>query len=328
MGSKPASLAHTTLASTLVPPLTNTNNIIMLDNLTILIDAPVFIVDLLVNGILIGAIFVLAAYGMALVWGVMNIINVAQGEYVMLGGFVTLLVVKAGLHPLWGIPIAACVLFILGLILYRLILYRVVDRDIFISLLATFGISILLAQLINQLFGADVQTIDPGLGTWHFMDGMVTVSVTKVIAFSLALGLGLCLWFFLKHARIGQAIRATAQNAQAARILGIDTHRVYAITYGINAALCGTAGSLVIMAWAVHPYMGLPYTVRSFMVVIVAGLGNLPGVVLAGLGLGAAENFAGFIAGTEFQIAFVFLLMIAILIWRNRALKRQRRYLK
>jgi len=300
----------------------------MWDNVSILIDAPIFLVDLLVNGILIGAIFVLAAYGMALVWGVMNIINVAQGEYVMMGGFVTLLVVKAGLHPLLGIPIAAGVLFITGWVLYRIILYRVVDRDIFISLLATFGISILLAQLFNQLFGADVQTIDAGLGTWYFMDGVVTVAVTKVIAFSLALGLGLGLWFFLKRSRIGQAIRATAQNARAARILGIDTHRVYAITYGLNAALCGAAGSLVVMAWAIHPYMGLPYTIRSFMVVIVAGLGNLPGVVLAGLGLGASENLAGFILGTEFQIAFVFILMIVVLIWRNRSLKRQRRYLK
>ena len=300
----------------------------MLDNLTILVDAPVFLIDLIVNGMLIGAIFILAAYGMALVWGVMNIINVAQGEYVMLGGYVTLVVVKMGLHPLLGIPIAAIVLFFIGWLMYRTVIYRVVDRDVFTSLLATFGISILLAQITNQVFGADVQTIDTGLSSWFFMDGMVTVAVIKVIAFVLALGLGFALWLFLKKSRTGQAIRATAQNARAARILGIDTHRIYAITYSVSAALCGAAGSLVVMAWAVHPYIGLPYTVRSFMVVIVAGLGNLPGVVLAGLGLGAAENLAGFILGTEFQIAFVFLLMIAVLIWRNRSLRKKRRYLK
>jgi len=160
------------------------------------------------------------------------------------------------------------------------------------------------------------------------MDGMVTVAVIKVIAFVLALVLGLALWLFLKKSRTGQAIRATAQNARAARILGIDTHRIYAITYSVSAALCGAAGSLVVMAWAIHPYIGLPYTIRSFMVVIVAGLGNLPGVVLAGLGLGAAENLAGFVLGTEFQIAFVFLLMIAVLVWRNFSLRRRRRYLK
>jgi len=219
-------------------------------------------------------------------------------------------------------------LFLIGWLMYRTVIYRVVDRDEFTSLLATFGISILLAQLTNQIFGADVQTIDTGLGTWFFMDDNVTVAVIKVIAFVLAIGLGIVLWLFLKKSRTGQAIRATAQNARAARILGIDTHRIYAITYSVSAALCGAAGSLVVMAWSVHPYIGLPYTVRSFMVVVVAGLGNLPGVVIAGLGLGAAENLAGFILGTEFQIAFVFVLMIAVLIWRNRSLRRQRKYLK
>jgi len=247
---------------------------------------------------------------------------------VMLGGYVTLLAVRLGLHPLLAIPVAAIVLFILGWLVYKTVIYRVVDRDVFTSLLATFGVSILFAQLTNEYFGADVQTIDTGLSTWYFMDGMVTVAVIKVIAFVLALVLGLALWLFLKKSRTGQAIRATAQNARAARILGIDTHRIYAITYSVSAALCGAAGSLVVMAWAIHPYIGLPYTIRSFMVVIVAGLGNLPGVVLAGLGLGAAENLAGFVLGTEFQIAFVFLLMIAVLVWRNFSLRRRRRYLK
>lgn len=300
----------------------------MLDNLMILFEAPVFSVDLIVNGMLIGAIFMLAAYGMALVWGVMDVINVAQGEYVMLGGYVTLVLVQMGFHPLLGIPISAVVLFFIGWLMYRTVVYRVVDRDVFTSLLATFGISILLAQLTNQVFGADVQTIDTELGTWFFMDGMVTIAVIKVIAFVLAVALGFVLWLFLKKSRTGQAIRATAQNARAARILGINTDRIYAITYSVSAALCGAAGSLVVMAWAVHPYIGLPYTVRSFMVVIVAGLGNLPGVVMAGLGLGAAENLAGFILGTEFQIAFVFILMIGVLVWRNHSLRRQRKYLK
>ena len=300
----------------------------MLENLHILVSQPIFLVDLVVNGVLIGAIFVLAAYGMALVWGVMNVINIAQGEYVMMGGYVTLVLVKFGFHPLLGIPAAAIVLFVIGWIVYRLVIYRVVDRDIFISLLATFGVAILLSQVLNQIFGSDVQTVDTHLGTWYFLNGSITVSVVKVVAFVLSLVLGLGLWFFLKKTRIGQAIRATAQNPRAARILGIDTHQVFGITYGINAALCGAAGSLAVMAWAVHPYLGLPYTVRSFMVVVVAGLGNLPGVVLAGLGLGVGENLAGFILGAEFQIAFVFLLMVAVLMWRSFSLKRKRLYLK
>lgn len=301
----------------------------MWSNLQILFQAPVFAVDLLVNGILIGAIFALAAFGMALVWGVMNIINVVQGEMVMLGGFITLVVInQLGLHPLFGVPIAAFIMYFVGWGLYRLVVFRVVDKDMFISILATFGLSILIAQLTNEVFGADVRAADADLPTWLFMDGMVSVSSIKFIAFVLALVTGFVLWLFLKKSRLGQAIRATAQNARAARILGIDTDKVYAATYGINAAICGAAGALVVMAWTIHPYIGLPYTVRSFMVVIVAGLGNLPGVILAGLGLGAAENFAGFILGAEFQIAFVFTLMVVILVWRSLRLKRQRKYLK
>jgi len=300
----------------------------MLANIDILIQAPVFFVDLVVNGILIGAIFALAAYGMALVWGVMNIINIVQGEFVMLGGFVTLVVINTlGLHPLFGVPIAAVVLYFIGWALYRIVIFRVVDKDMFISILATFGLSILIAQLTNEIFGADVQAADAHLETLLFMDGMVAVSMIKLIAFVLALVTGGGLYLFLKKSRLGQAIRATAQNARAARILGIDTDKVYAATYGINAALCGAAGSLVVMAWTIHPYVGLPYTVRSFMVVIVAGLGNLPGVIIAGLGLGAAENLAGFILGAEFQIAFVFSLMVVILVWRSWRLKKQRKYL-
>ena len=135
----------------------------MLDNLMILFHAPVFSADLFVNGMLIGAIFMLVAYGMALVWGVMNIINIAQGEFVMMGGYVTLVLVKMGFNPLLGIPVSAIVMFFIGWLMYRTVIYRVVDRDVFTSLLATFGISILFAQLTNLIFGADVQTIDTGL---------------------------------------------------------------------------------------------------------------------------------------------------------------------
>lgn len=299
-----------------------------MDNLQILIDAPVLNLQLLADGLLVGAIFALAAYGMALVWGVMNIINVAQGEFVMLGGFVSVLLAESGIHPLYGVPLAAVLLYLLGWMLYRAVVYRVVDRDLFISILATFGISILLQQLANQVFGADVRTAEGGLGTSFFFDNMVTVGNIKLLAFVLALVTGAALWFFLKKSRLGQAIRATAQNARAARILGIDTDRVYAATYALNAAICGAAGALVAMTWVIHPYLGLAYTVRSFMIVIIAGLGNLLGVIAAGLGLGAAESFAGFILGVEYQSAFVFSLLVVILVARNLLLARKRKYLK
>jgi len=133
---------------------------------------------------------------------------------------------------------------------------------------------------------------------------------------------------FLKRSRMGQAIRATAQNARAARIMGIDTDRVYATTFALNAAICGAAGALVVMTWVIQPFIGLAYTIRSFMIVIVAGLGNLVGVIVAGMGLGAAEQFASFLLGAEFQIGFVFALLVVILLVRNALLKRHRQVLK
>ena len=298
-----------------------------MDNLALLIQAPSLAVQLLIDGVLIGAVFALAAYGLALVWGVMNIINVCQGEFVMLGGYVALYVARAGLNPFLGIPAAMVVLFVVGWLAYRLVIFRIVERDLFISLLATFGLSILLGQLMNLGFGANIETLDARLGTWFLLGGMVTVAQVKVVALLVTLAIATLIVLFMRRSRLGQAIRATAQNARAARILGVDTDRVYATTYALNAAICGAAGALVAMIWTISPFSGLIYTVRSFMIVVLAGLGNLVGVIVAALGLGAAEQFVGFILGAQFQIAFIFLALVAILILRSWRLRRQRRYL-
>jgi branched-chain amino acid transport system permease protein len=284
-------------------------------------------VQLLLDVILIGAIFALAAYGMALVWGVMGIINVSQGEFVMLGGYAAYYLYTAGIHPVFGIPVAAAALFVIGWLLYRTVIFRIVDKDLFISILATYGLSILLQQLANAFFGANVRTAESGFGIFYLLGGAVTVSKIKLVAFAAAILVGAALLLFLRRSRLGQAIRATAQNARAARVMGIDTDRVYATTYALNAAICGASGALVAMTWVVHPYLGLPYTVRSFMIVIIAGLGNVAGVLAAALGLGVAENFAGFILGAEYQTAFIFLLLVVILVWRRFWLARERRYL-
>ena len=138
-------------------------------------------------------------------------------------------------------------------------IFRVVDRDLFISLLATFGISILLQQLMNTVFGADVQVAAPISATWQFFDGRWR-SPSQGAGLRAASYLGGLLVVFMAS-RLGQAIRATAQNARAARVLGIDTDRVYAMTYALNAAICGAAGALVAMAYTIHPYIGLPYTI-------------------------------------------------------------------
>lgn len=298
-----------------------------MDNLAILFQAPIFNVQLVIDGILVGAIFALAAYGMALVWGVMNIINIAQGEFVILGGFVAYYLGVLGIHPMLGVPVAAILLFCFGWLLYRLVIFRVVDRDLFISILATFGISIILQQFMNEAFGADIRVAESGLETILIFDGQISVAMVKVVSFFIVLLVGAAIFWFMRTSRMGQAIRATSQNARAARIMGIDTERVYSFTFGLNAAICGAAGALVVMTWVIHPFIGIIYTVRAFMIVIIAGLGNMATVLVAGSGLGVAEFFAGFVLGAEFQAAFVFGLLVVILVARRFWLARKRKVL-
>jgi len=280
------------------------------------------------DGILLGILFALIAYGMALQWGVMNIINIAQGELVILGGYIAYTMYMMGIHPAFGVIVSPIIMFFIGWMLYKLVICRVVDRDLFISILATFGISILTQQLMNFIFGSDVVVAQSNFGTTMFFDGLVTLPNAKIFSAVVSVVFAIGLVMYMKKSKLGRAIRATAQNARAAKILGVDTEKVYAATFGINAALCGVAGSLISITFTLHPYVGLPYTVRSFMIVIVAGLGNLPGVALSGMGLGVFEEFADYILGTEFRIGAVFMLLVFILVYRRFSLSRKREYLK
>ena len=280
------------------------------------------------DGILLGILFALIAYGMALQWGVMNIINIAQGELVIMGGYIAYFMYMAGIHPAFGVIVSPIVMYFVGVGLYKLVINKVVDRDLFISILATFGISILSQQLMNFIFGADVVVAQSNFGTTMFFEGMVTLPNAKIFAAVVSVVFAIGLVMYMKKSKLGRAIRATSQNSRAAKILGVDTEKVYAATFGINAALCGVAGSLISITFTLHPYVGLPYTVRSFMIVIIAGLGNLPGVALSGMGLGVFEEFADYILGTEFRIGSVFMLLVLILVYRRFKLSRKREYLK
>lgn len=289
----------------------------MLDNVGLLVQAPVLNVQIILDGLFIGATYALAAYGMALVWGVMSLKNLAQGDFVILGGYVAIVLDDAGIHPLFGLPVAVVLMFGYGWLVYRLVICRIVDRDLFTSLLATFGLAIVMAQGMNLAFGSNVRTAASGLDTRVLFGGLVTVAEIKVIALIVAALLAAAVIVFMKRSRMGQAIRATAQDARAARVMGIDTDRVYAFTFALNSAICGAAGVLIAMIWVIQPFYGITHTIRSIVIVTAAGLGNLPGVIVAGLGLGFAEQYAGFVAGAEFQQATVVSLLVAVLIWRQ-----------
>ena len=293
----------------------------------LIFQAPILIVQASMDGILLGTLFALIAYGMALQWGVMKIINIAQGELVILGGYIAYFMYTAGIHPAFGVIVSPIIMFFVGLFLYKTVINKVVDRDLFFSILATFGISILAQQLMNIIFGADVVVAQSNFGTTMLFDNSVTLPNAKIFSALVSIIFTIILLIYMKKSKLGRAIRATAQDARAAKILGVDTEKVYSAIFGINAALCGVAGALIAITFTLHPYVGLPYTVRSFMIVIVAGLGNLPAVALSGMGLGVFEEFADYILGTEFRIAAVFLLLVLILVYRRFKLSRKREYL-
>lgn len=305
----------------------------ILSNLGLLFEFPLVNLKIIIDGLMIGSLFALSAYGLALVWGVMNVKNLAQGDFVIAGGYVSWFLVKTewlqsllgvsnNFVILLGVLVAFVVMGAIGWVCYKLIITKVIERDLFTSLLATFGLAIMMAQIMNLLFGSDTQSLKLEYETLYFADGLIDIPIAKLIGVCMAAGLALAVVLFMKTSRMGQAIRATAQDSRAARVLGIDTEKVYAFTFSLNAAICGAAGAIIVMVWVIQPFYGITYSVRAFVIVTAAGLGNLPGVIAAGLGIGAAEQYGSHIFGIGYQQAIAVLLLLIILIYK---LLRQRR---
>ncbi|MCP4979345.1 MAG: branched-chain amino acid ABC transporter permease [Gammaproteobacteria bacterium] len=300
----------------------------MLGNIGLLFEFPVVNLKIILDGIMIGALFALAAYGLALVWGVMNVKNLAQGDFVISGGYVSWWLVQHGFPALLGVPVAFVVMWGIGWIIYKLVISRVIERDLFTSLLATFGLAIMMAQILNLMFGSDTQSVDLGYDTLYFFDGFIDVPIAKLIGVVMAMSLAAGVIIFMKSSRMGQAIRATAQDSRAARVMGIDTEKVYAFTFSLNSAICGAAGAIIVMVWLVQPFYGISYSIRAFVIVTAAGLGNLPGVIAAGLGIGALEQYGSHIFGIGYQQAIAVLLLLMILLYRLIQQRRNRQVLK
>lgn len=300
----------------------------ILGNLGLLLQFPIVNLKIVIDGVMIGALFALAAYGLALVWGVMNVKNLAQGDFVIAGGYVSWWLVQHGFPALLGVPAAFVIMAGIGWIAYKLVIRRVIERDLFTSLLATFGLAIMMAQILNLLFGSDTQSVDLGYETLYFADGLIDVPIAKLIGVIMAAVLATGVIIFMKSSRMGQAIRATAQDARAARVLGIDTEKVYAFTFSLNAAICGAAGAIIVMVWVIQPFYGITHSIRAFVIVTAAGLGNLPGVIAAGLGIGALEQYGAHIFGIGYQQAIAVMLLLLVLLVRLIQQLRVRQVLK
>ena len=301
----------------------------MLDNLQLLfVWAPIINVQIVLEGIFLGAVFALSAYGLALVWGVMNIKNLAQGDFVIMGGYISLALSNYNLSIFIILPLVMIIMFFYGLIVYRLMIKRVIDQDMFTSLLATFGLSLLMQQVMNLIWGPEVQIIDLDLPVYDAFDGFVTIPSIKIISLILAAVLSIAIIIFMKKSRTGQAIRATAQDPRAARVLGIDTDQIYAFTFSLNSAICGAAGVFVSVIWVLQPFYGITYSVRSFAIVTAAGLGNLPAVITAGFGIGLFEKYVGAIIGTAYEVAAPVSMLLIVLVFRQISMRKNRQAVK
>ena len=277
--------------------------------------------QVLVSGVLLGGLYALMALGLALVWGVLNIVNLSHGALIMLGAYVTyFLFTGAHLDPFVALPITAVVLFVVGYVIERGILNYVIRGPMFNTLLITFGIEVVLTYLAQFAFSADFRAINPSYAGANFALASVTIPLVQVVVFAVAIGLTIAMWLFLLHTRIGRGIRASAQNLVAARLYGVDPKRIYALTFGIGSALAGVTGGLYGTVSQINPYIGGPLTAKSFAIAIIGGLDNPLGVIVGGLVLGTVESLTALYFGSTYRDVASFGVLLLVLILRPKGL--------
>jgi branched-chain amino acid transport system permease protein len=279
------------------------------------------LLQILVNGVLLGGLYALMALGLALVWGVLNIVNLAHGSLIMLGAYAAYyLFTLLHIDPFVALPIVMVVLFAAGYLIQRNILSLIARAPMFNTLLITFGIDVVLTYLAQMIFSADFRTINPSYAGANFLLFGATLPLVRVLAFAIALVLTIALWLFLGYARVGRAIRATAQNLGAARLYGVEPRLIYALTFGLGAALAGAAGDLYGVVSQINPYIGATLTAKSFAIAIIGGLESPLGVVAGGLFLGIVESLTALYVGSTYVDVASFGILVLVLILRPNGL--------
>ncbi|WP_192248775.1 branched-chain amino acid ABC transporter permease [Mesorhizobium silamurunense] len=274
-----------------------------------------------VNGILLGGLYAIMALGLALVWGVLNIVNLAHGAFIMLGAYLSWYLFKyLGIDPFLGLPITAIVMFGAGYAVQRGMLNLIVRAPMFNTLLVTFGLEVVLTYLAQLAFSADFRTINPSYAGSNIAIGPVVVPIVRLAAFGVAIVLAVIMWLFLLRTRLGRAIRATAQNLVAARLYGVEPRHLYATTFGIGIGLAGVAGGLYGTVSQINPYIGATLTAKCFAIAIIGGLENPLGVIVGGLVLGIIESLAILYIGATFGDVASFGVLVLVLIVRPSGL--------
>lgn len=276
-----------------------------------------------INGIMLGGFYALMVLGFSIIWGVMGVINLAHGEFLMAGSYTAWFFSEnLGWEPLASLIIVFFMFFIIGYILQRILINRVIDRPYLISLLVTFGLAIIISNSFKLIFTATPRTVETYLsGFWPI--GGVTVPITKTVITVMALLIMSGLYLFLQYTRTGKSIRAAAQNREAARIVGIEISLVYAITFAICIGITGAAGALISPIQPVYPFMGGPLTLKAFAITAMAGLGSIPGALVGGIVLGLIETFVATYVpgvGTNLGVISSYVILVAVLVLRPQGL--------
>ncbi len=276
-----------------------------------------YLLQLTLNGITLGLLYALIAVGLSLIFGVMEIINFAHGEFLMLGAFAmafALPVIGLLYWPALAVSIVAIALF--GLVVYELLLSRLRPDEFERSILVTLGLSIIVIHLVQYFFTANPRLVDTQFGFDGVEIGAIRITFTRVFAAGVAAVAFAGLYVMLRHTQFGRAMRAIAQNREAALMIGIRPRTVARNAVVLAAGLCGLAGAAIAPIQLVTPYMGQFLIFKAFALVIIGGLGNIPGAVAAAIGLGLIESWIGGFFTVAWQEAAVFIIMIGVLFVR------------
>ncbi|MGI9156412.1 MAG: branched-chain amino acid ABC transporter permease [Marmoricola sp.] len=274
-----------------------------------------------VYGLLQGGLLALIAVGFSLVWGVMNVVNLAHGSFVILGAYIGWEVnTRFGVDPFLAMFLAAGALFVLGYVVQRFLINLVINGPIFITLLLTFGLELLIVQGMNIAFSGNYRSIRTSYASTGLDLGSVRVPVGRLLAFGVAVLLTVALVALVSRTRVGTSIMATGMDRGAARLMGIRARHVYALTFAIAAALAAVAGTMVGTVGTFNPAAAGGYTLLSFVIAVLGGLGNMYGALVGGLVIGLVEAWAGLYLPGTWVNALAFLVLVGVLIFRPSGL--------
>jgi branched-chain amino acid transport system permease protein len=282
---------------------------------------PVYLLQLTFNGVLLGLLYALVAVGLALIFGVLEIINFAHGELLMVGAYAMVFALPMTGLAYWpALALAVLAVAIAGIVLYEIFLARLRQNDFERSILITIGVSMIVLYGMQYLVTPTPRLVDTSYGFDGIEVGRIRITWTRIAGAGVAVASFALLYALLKHTQFGRAMRAIAQNREAALMVGIRPRTVARNAVVLATALCGLAGAALAPIQIVQPHMGQFLIFKAFALVIIGGLGNIPGAIAAAVGLGLVESWIGGFFEAIWQEAAVFLVMIAVLVVRPNGL--------